>query len=258
MTNLPAIMAEHLSKRYGDLLALDDLCLEIAPGSLFGFLGPNGAGKSTTLNCLTGLADPTRGDVHLLGKPITRRSCDIKRRIGVVPEGLALFDQLRADEFLAFNARMFGLDEPTLRSRVEELLNAFGLTSACGRPLAEFSEGMRKKIAFAAAILHRPEVLFLDEPFSGMDPTSVSMVKTWLRRFTARGGTIFLTSHALDTVERLCDRVAIISDGRLVWHGDIRRFASGGWVTHDGSTFATLESLFLHVTGEHSADLTWF
>jgi ABC-2 type transport system ATP-binding protein len=258
MTHPTAIAADRVSKRYADILALDDLCLEIGTGTLFGFLGPNGAGKSTTLNCLTGLTDPSCGEIRLAGEPLTRRSCSIKRRIGVVPEGLALFDQLRADEFLAFNGRMFGLDEETLRCRARELLDAFGLTAACSRPLGEFSEGMRKKVALASAIIHLPQILFLDEPFSGMDPASVSMVKMWLRRFAARGGTVFLTSHALETVERLCDEVAVIRAGRLVWRGDIRRFAGGGVVEHQGSAFATLESLFLHLVGEPSADLTWF
>jgi ABC-2 type transport system ATP-binding protein len=252
-----AISAENLTKRYGELLAVDRLSLRVPAGRLFGFLGPNGAGKSTTIGCLTGLIDPTSGAVGLLGERFTTDSAELKRRIGVMPEGLALFDHLYAHEFLSFNARMYGLDEQVVRERVEELLTVMDLTSAYRKRLAEYSTGMRKKVAFAAAIIHRPEILFLDEPFESIDPAGVAMLKDWLRRFVAGGRTVFMTTHVLETVERLCDDVAIINAGRLAWRGDVGRLANGGTLECNGRQFNTLEALFLHLVGEKYGRLDW-
>jgi ABC-2 type transport system ATP-binding protein len=168
-----------------------------------------------------------------------------------------LFEPLYAHEFLAFIGRMFGLDETTTRTRVTELLAALELTDS-RIALAEFSTGMRKRVAFAAAVIHSPDVLFLDEPFESIDPAGVALMKQWLRRFTEQGRTVFITSHVLETVERLCNRVAIITrPGKLVWQGDITVFASDGSIACDGREFRALEPLFLHLTGEHYADLSW-
>lgn len=254
---IAAVRAAGLTKSYGNLLAVNDLTLEVPAGRLFGFLGPNGAGKSTTIGCLTGLIDPTAGRVELLGEELSRDAVELKRRIGIMPEGLALFDQLYAHEFLAFNARMMGLDEPTVRSRVEELLEVLELAEARRKRLAAFSTGMRKKVAFAAAIIHRPEILFLDEPFESIDPAGVAMLKEWLRQYVASGYTVFMTSHVLETVERLCDDVAIINGGRLVWRGEVGHLASGGTIALNGHEFSTLESLFLHLVGERRGRLSW-
>ena len=248
-----AIRISHLTKKYGALTAVDNLCLTVPAGTLFGFLGPNGAGKSTTIGCLTGLLDPTAGEIRLLGEHFTAKASGLKRRIGVMPEGLALFDQLRASEFLALNGRLFGLDKATTWRRVEELLEVLELTSYPYMCLAEFSTGMRKKVAFAAAIIHSPEILFLDEPFAGMDATTVAMLKKWLRQFVARGRTVFMTTHVLESVERLCDRAAIITGGRLSWHGEI-----GGQIEFNRHGFDTLEALFLHIVGEPHDRLDWF
>jgi len=252
-----AISIEHLTKTYGNLTAVDDLSLSIPTGRLFGFLGPNGAGKSTTIGCLTGLLDPSAGRITLLGEPLTLEAAALKRRIGIMPEGLALFDQLYAHEFLAFNARMFGLDERTTRQRVEELLEVMGLTTSRHKRLGDFSTGMRKKVAFAAAIIHRPEILFLDEPFESIDPAGVAMLKDWLRRFVAGGRTVFMTTHVLETVERLCDDVAIIKAGRLAWRGEVGMLAEGGAIEFGGQRFGTLEALFLHLVGEQRGQLDW-
>jgi len=252
-----AVEIEHLTKKYGSITAVDDLCLSIPTGRLFGFLGPNGAGKTTTIGCLTGLLDPTAGKIRLLGEDFTSDSHEIKRRIGVMPEGLALFDQLRASEFLAFNARMFGLDEMTVRRRVEELIEVMDLKSSLRQPLAEYSAGMRKKVAFAAAIIHSPDILFLDEPFVSIDPAAVAMLKDWLRRYTAQGRTVFMTSHVLETVERLCDDAAIIHAGRLAWRGEMKELGEGGAIESGGQRFGTLEALFLHIVGEQHRGLTW-
>src|SRR5580692_13120339 len=189
---------------------------------MFGFLGPNGSGKSTTIGCLTGLLDPTAGEIRILGEPFHDGAVSLKRRMGVMPESLGLFDALYAHEFLFFQARMFGLDEETARRRVSELLDAMELGGAGKKRLSEFSAGMRKRVAFAAAVIHSPELLFLDEPFESIDPAGVALIKQWLRRFAGQGRTVFITTHVLDTVERLCHDVAIITKpGRLVWSGDI-------------------------------------
>jgi ABC-2 type transport system ATP-binding protein len=251
------IRISNLVKKYGAVVAVENLSLAVPQGSMFGFLGPNGSGKSTTIGCLTGLLDPTAGTIEILGERFTSENAALKRRMGVMPETLGLFDQLYAHEFLAFVGRMFGLDEATTRKRVAELLAALELTDT-SKTLSEYSTGMRKRVAFAASVIHTPEVLFLDEPFESIDPAGVSLMKQWLRRLTEQGRTVFITSHVLETVERLCDRVAIVTrPGKLVWQGDITSLAGDGTVECDGQQFDALEPLFLHLTGERYTDLNW-
>src|SRR6516225_1810162 len=240
---MDAIRTTNLVKKYGQKLAVENLSLSVRAGIMFGFLGPNGSGKSTTIGCMTGLLDPNAGQIELLGERFDADNSAIKRRIGVMPETLGLFEPLYAHEFLAFVARMFGLDEATTRKRVTELLAALELTDT-SKTLSEYSTGMRKRVAFAAAVIHSPEVLFLDEPFESIDPAGVSLMKQWLRRITELGRTVFITSHVLETVERLCDRVAIITrPGKLVWQGDITMLAHDGAVQFDGREFDSLEEL---------------
>jgi ABC-2 type transport system ATP-binding protein len=252
-----AIRVSSLAKKYGNVLAVEDLSLAVPRGMMFGFLGPNGSGKSTTIGCLTGLLDPTAGEIEILGERFTANSSALKRRMGVMPETLGLFDPLYAHEFLAFIGRMFGLDEETTRKRVGELLSALELEDS-RKTLGEYSTGMRKRVAFAAAVIHTPEVLFLDEPFESIDPAGVALMKQWLRRFTEQGRTVFMTSHVLETVERLCEAVAIVTrPGKLVWQGNIKVLAQDGAIELDGREFRALEPLFLHLTGERYADLNW-
>jgi len=254
---MDAIRITKLVKRYGLVTAVEDLSLTVRAGAMFGFLGPNGSGKSTTIGCLTGLLDPTAGQIEILEKSFNADSSQLKRRMGVMPENLGLFEPLRAHEFLAFVGRMYGLDEGTVRSRVTELLDALELTDS-SKILADFSTGMRKRVAFAAAVIHSPDVLFLDEPFESIDPAGVALMKEWLRRFVEQGRTVFLTSHVLETVERLCQEVAIIAaPGKLVWQGDITTFGREGAIVYDGKEFDALEPLFLHLTGERHVDLKW-
>jgi ABC-2 type transport system ATP-binding protein len=254
---MDAIRISNLVKHYGSVVAVENLSLSVRPGTMFGFLGPNGSGKSTTIGCLTGLLDPTAGEVELLGERFDAENAAIKRRIGVMPETLGLFEPLYAHEFLAFVARMYGLDEATTRRRVTELLDALELTDT-SKTLSAFSAGMRKRVAFAAAVIHSPEVLFLDEPFESIDPAGVSLMKQWLRRFTEQGRTVFMTSHVLETVERLCHEVAIITKpGKLVWQGEVTVLANDGAISYNGQEFRALEPLFLHLTGERYADLDW-
>jgi len=254
---MDAIRITNLVKRYDTVTAVEDLSLAVQQGRIFGFLGPNGSGKSTTIGCLTGLLDPTAGKVEILGESFDANNAAIKRRMGVMPESLGLFDPLYAHEFLAFVGRMFGLDEAVTRKRVTELLDALELTGS-SQTLAAFSTGMRKRVAFAAAVIHSPEVLFLDEPFESIDPAGVALMKQWLRRFTDQGRTVFMTSHVLETVERLCHDVAIITKpGKLVWQGDVTALAEEGAIQFNGQEFKALEPLFLHLTGERYKDLNW-
>lgn len=257
MSSTDAIRISNLVKKYGTVVAVENLTLNVPKGTMFGFLGPNGSGKSTTIGCLTGLLDPTAGEIEVLGERFTAESVQLKRRMGVMPETLGLFDPLYAHEFLAFVGRMFGLDEATTRKRVSELLAALELNDA-SKTLADFSTGMRKRVAFAASVIHSPEVLFLDEPFESIDPAGVALMKQWLRRFTEQGRTVFITSHVLETVERVCQQVAIITrPGKLVWQGDITVLAQDGRIRYDDREFDALEPLFLHLTGEKYADLNW-
>jgi ABC-2 type transport system ATP-binding protein len=175
-----------------------------------------------------------------------------------MPETLGLFEALYAHEFLAFNGRIYGLDEATVRLRVTELLEALELSREGRKPLAQFSAGMRKRVAFAAAVIHKPDLLFLDEPFESIDPAGVALMKQWLRQLVAQGRTVFMTTHVLETVERLCDRVAIVkSPGQLVWEGDITPLANDQPLVSDGGEFRTLEALFLRVAGERYTTLGW-
>ena len=246
---MDAIKVSRLVKKYGPSVAVDDLSFSVPKGCMFGFLGPNGSGKSTTIGCMTGLLDATSGEVELLGQRFTASSVELKRKIGVMPETLGLFEPLYAHEFLAFVARMFGLNEMATRKRVKELLDALELTDT-SKMLSEYSMGMRKRVAFAAALIHEPEVMFLDEPFESIDPAGVALMKQWLRNFTAQGRTVFITSHVLETVERLCDAVAIIrKPGKLVWQGDIRTLQTHGTIVHEGREYRALEDLFLALAG---------
>jgi ABC-2 type transport system ATP-binding protein len=253
----PAIQVTRLLKKYGDFTAVNGIDLQVNHGQLFGFLGPNGAGKSTTIGCLTGLLDPTSGTIRLLGRDFTADSSDVKRRIGVMPEGGALFEQLYATEFLSFQARMFEVQSEAAKQRIGQLLETLELP-AQNKRIAEFSTGMKKKVAFAAAILHSPDILFLDEPFESIDPAGVAMMKGWLRDFIKQGKTVFLTSHVLETVEKLCDEVAIMVSGRIAWSGGLRASAEGNFsFNHQGRCFRTLEELFLSLTGQKSQNLSW-
>jgi ABC-2 type transport system ATP-binding protein len=252
-----AICIHNLGKHYRRTIAVKDLSLAVPKGCMFGFLGPNGSGKSTTIGCLTGLLEPTAGRIEILGERMTVNNADLKRRLGVMPETLGLFDPLYAHEFLAFVARMYSVSEDDSRRRVTELLDALELTES-RKMIGEYSTGMRKRLAFAAAVIHSPDVLFLDEPFESIDPAGVAAMKKWLRRFTEQGRTVFITSHVLDTVERFCDRVAVVTKpGRLLWEGDLAMLRAAGELRHEGKVFRSLESLFLSLTGENQADLAW-
>jgi ABC-2 type transport system ATP-binding protein len=243
----PAIETISLTRRFGDFTAVENVNLTVEAGQFFGFLGPNGAGKSTTIKMLTGLLAPTSGTIRILGADLTGNSADLKRQIGVVPEGMALFGRLTASEYLRFVGRMYGLDQATTEQRTDELLEFMNLAGEDKKLVTDFSHGMQKKLALAAAVIHGPKVLFLDEPFEGVDAIAAGTLKQMLQRMIARGATIFLTSHVLEIVERLCTHIAIIHRGRLVAQGSIEQLRAG--VASSGSAPLTLEQIFLEIVG---------
>jgi ABC-2 type transport system ATP-binding protein len=246
----PAIATRGLSRRFGDFTAVDQVSLNVARGQFFGFLGPNGAGKSTTIRMLTGLLAPTSGQIEVLGLDFAAHPIEVKRQIGVVPEGLALFGRLTASEYLRFVGRMYGLDRATVNQRTEELLEFMNLANEPKKLVTDFSHGMQKKLALAAAVIHGPKVLFLDEPFEGVDALAAGALKAMLQRMIARGATIFLTSHVLEIVERLCSHVAIIHQGRLVANGSLEELRAGVALADDTSDEKlTLEQIFLRIVG---------
>jgi ABC-2 type transport system ATP-binding protein len=243
----PAIDTISLTRRFGDFTAVENVNLTVEAGQFFGFLGPNGAGKSTTIKMLTGLLAPTSGTIHVLGADLVQNSADLKRQIGVVPEGMALFGRLTAGEYLRFVGRMYGLDKATTEQRTEELLDFMSLAGEGKKLVTDFSHGMQKKLALAAAVIHGPRVLFLDEPFEGVDAIAAGTLKQMLQRMIARGATIFLTSHVLEIVERLCTHIGIIHRGRLVAQGSIEQLRAG--IASSGVAPLTLEQIFLEIVG---------
>ncbi len=248
-----AIETHGLARAFGDLRAVDGIDLAVPSGSFFGFLGPNGAGKSTTIKCLTGLLRPTAGTMRILGIDPLADPVAVKKQVGVVPEDLALFDRLTAVETLTFIGRVHGLPASTTASRTGELLELMSLTSAKNDLVADYSHGMRKKLSLAASLLPAPRLLFLDEPFEGIDALASRQIKDLLHSFVARGGTIFLTSHILEIVERLCDHIGVIANGRIVAQGTIASLA-------EGRAGQTLEQMFIGLVGgptETSVSLDW-
>jgi ABC-2 type transport system ATP-binding protein len=249
---IPAVTTTGLTRRFGDFTAVQDVNLTVAPGQFFGFLGPNGAGKSTTIKMLTGLLAPTSGSIQILGLDALANPIEVKRQIGVVPEGLALFGRLTAAEYLRFVGRMYGLDAATTAARTEELLEFMSLAGETKKLITDFSHGMQKKLALAAAVIHGPKVLFLDEPFEGVDAIASGTLKAMLQGMIARGATIFLTSHVLEIVERLCTHIAIIDRGRLIANGsleDLRAGVQARSTDSNGSQTLTLEQIFLSIVG---------
>ncbi len=248
----PAVQTRDLVRSFGSFTAVDHISLEVRRGRFFGFLGPNGAGKSTTIKMLTGLLAPTSGNIKVLGLDIETQSIEVKRRIGVVPEDLNLFDRLTGVEMLIFTGRMYGLTRAEIAERAEELLALMELDTEPGKLIVEYSHGMKKKLSLACSLIHRPEILFLDEPFEGVDAIASRTLKDLLQRLTERGMTVFLTSHVLEIVERLCTDIAIINKGRLVASGSLDELRRGISVTSNGDSnqgMMSLEDYFIRVIG---------
>jgi ABC-2 type transport system ATP-binding protein len=246
-----AIETEGLTRLFDDRPAVQDLALRVPAGAFYGFLGPNGAGKSTTIRMLTGLLAPTSGRARILGVELLRDGVELKRRIGVVPDGLSLFERLSGAEQLRIHGQLYGLARREAARRADELLAALELGDDAGKLVGEYSHGMKKKLALGCALIHGPELLFLDEPFEGIDAVAVTGIRGMLQDLVARGAmTIFLTSHVLEVVERLVTHVGIIREGRLAAQGTLAEVRGEG----------TLEEVFIRTVGEHrgrAQGLSW-
>lgn len=247
-----AIETQRLSRSFGEFRAVKGIDLRVERGTFYGFLGPNGAGKSTTIKMLTGLLAPTHGDIWVLGKDMLDpdEALQAKGRIGVVPEDLALFDNLTGREYLTFVGRMYLLPRDTIRGRIDELLSLLDLEGEEKKLAMEYSHGMKKKLALAAALLPNPDLLFLDEPFEGVDAVTSRIIRDLLKGYVARGSTVFLTSHVLEIVEKLCTHVGIIVKGELVEQTSLEDLRQG----------SSLEDRFLEKAGadpEATRKLTW-
>src|SRR6516162_7574806 len=247
-----AIETQGLTRFFGDFCAVDGIDLCVESGTFYGFLGPNGAGKSTTIKMLTGLLAPSGGEMYVLGKNLRdpRAALEVKQHVGVIPEDLALFDNLTAREYLTFIGRMYLVPRTTIRSRIDELLPLLGLENEEKKLAMEYSHGMKKKLALAAALLPNPDLLFLDEPFEGVDAVTSRVIRDLLAGYVERGSTVFLTSHVLEIVEKLCTHVGIIVKGALVEQASLDE------IRKDGS----LEDRFLERAGadsDTSHKLSW-
>jgi ABC-2 type transport system ATP-binding protein len=252
-----AIETRNLTRFFGtsksdEFRAVDQVNIQVERGTFYGFLGPNGAGKSTTIKMLTGLLAPSSGEIYVLGLNMSdaKQSLDAKGRIGVLPEDLALFDNLTAREQLTFVGRMHLLQQETIRTRIDELLSLLGLEKEEKKLTLEYSHGMKKKLALASALLANPDLLFLDEPFEGVDAVTSRIIRDTLKGYVERGSTVFLTSHVLDVVEKLCTHVGIIVKGELVEQASLDEIRQG----------SSLEERFLQKVGadaEAGHKLSW-
>ncbi|MEV6106747.1 ABC transporter ATP-binding protein [Streptomyces sp. NPDC051940] len=241
----PAVQARGLWKRYGDQIAVAGVEFDLPAGRFIGLVGPNGAGKTTTLSMVTGLLRPDAGTVTIGGADVWADPVAVKPRIGVLPEGLRLFERLSGRELLAYLGRLRGLPGAEVDKRAGQLLDVLDLAGAQHKLVVDYSTGMRKKIGLAAALLHNPEVLFLDEPFEGVDPVSAQTIRQVLERYTASGATVVFSSHVMELVESLCDWVAVMNAGRIRAHGplaDVRGSAP------------TLQDAFLALVGANGRD----
>ena len=238
-----AVRIDHVTRRYGDVAAVDDLSLTLGRGEIMGFLGANGAGKTTTIKMLLGLAEPTSGRVEVLGgNPAEPK---VRARIGYMPEIAYYYPYLNARELLAFYGGLCGMDARKVRERTDSLLEAVGLGDAAKRPLKTYSKGMLQRAGIAQALLHDPELLVLDEPFTGLDPLARIHFRNMMRGLREQGKSIFFSSHELGETELLCDTVAIMKKGRAVYQGPVKQLAGDG----EGN----LERLFLDILGKEDA-----
>ena len=253
---LPAVATDNLRRVFGQKIAVNNLNLRVKRGEFYGFLGPNGAGKSTTIKMLTGLLRPTTGTASICGVDVWKEPLQARALMGVLPEYLNLYERLTGREFVNFAGQMYGVPRADIQRRIEELLRVLTLSDDAEKLIVDYSVGMRKKIALAAALIHRPQVLFLDEPFEGIDPVSSRVIRDILQDATRHGTTVFFSSHILEVVQRLSTIVGIINNGVLVAEGtleELREKASGE------NKDATLEDIFLQVIGaqNESHNLSW-
>ncbi|GAA4660746.1 ABC transporter ATP-binding protein [Kineococcus glutinatus] len=245
-----ALVLQGLTKRFGDKLAVDALDLVVPAGSFYGLVGPNGAGKTTTLSMATGLLRPDTGRALVLGRDLWSDPVEGKRRLGVLPDGVRLFDRLTGRELVRYAGLLRGLERAVAEERAAELLTALGLAEARDTLVVDYSAGMTKKVALACALVHAPRLLVLDEPFEAVDPVSGATIREILAGFVAGGGTVVLSSHVMELVERLCDHVAVVSAGRVLAAGTLDEVRAGG----------SLEQRFVDLVGGRSdvtGSLAW-
>ena len=246
---MPALELVSLTKCFGDKTAVDDLSLSLEPGAFLGLLGRNGAGKSTTLKMVTGLLKPTSGRIRVLGLGLEAEPLAVKRQIGAMPEDMALLDMLTGPQYLRFVGRMYGMPDALIDGRQAELFDTLDLAPGPKTLIADYSFGMKKKVALCAALIHGPQVVFLDEPFEGIDPVTSRTIKDILQNLQQRGVTLVLTSHILEVVEKLCPLIAILDEGRLKGFGPLDELRRGG---------ESLEQLFVGlVGGAQKGALSW-
>ena len=252
-----SILARGLTYAYGAQPVLDAVDLRVRRGEFFGFLGQNGAGKSTVIRLLCGFLQPQQGEITVAGVDVVKDPTELRRHVGVLSEDIALYDRLTGLEFLEFAGQMHGLSQSNANRRATDLLERLDLLEACARPIGNYSLGMRKKTAFAAALIHSPQVLFLDEPFNGVDTVSTRTLCAILKWLSAdKGVTVFFTSHVMEMAERLCDRIAVLHEGRIAREGTIAELRQDA-----DAQGATLEEIFLKLTGarlETDAALSWY
>lgn len=244
-----AVEIRGLTKLFDDKVAVDRINLAIPSGSFYGLVGRNGAGKTTTISMVTGMLQPTEGTALIRGIDMWAEPLKAKAHLGVLPDGVHLFDKLTGEQLITYSGYLHGIDKETVASRVKDLLAAMDLTDAAGRAVADYSAGMTKKIALAAALIHAPSVLILDEPFEAVDPVSAANIQDILRGFVASGGTVILSSHVMDLVQRLCDHVAIMDSGRILAAGTVDEVRAG----------TSLEERFVQLVGGRTSSegLSW-
>lgn len=238
------IRVEGLTKRYGNFVAVDNIDLHVSKGSIFGFLGPNGAGKTTTLRIIAGIMRPTKGRITLGGDDVVDNPMAAKRRLGFIPDRPFVYEKLTGAEFLRFVAALYQQDGEIVERRIDELLDVFELTQWKNELVESYSHGMRQKLIISSALIHRPEVIVVDEPMVGLDPKAARLLKDIFRQFVDRGGTVLMSTHTLEVAEAMCERIAIIQQGKIVAQGTMEELRQQ---TATGD--ASLEDLFLKLTG---------
>ena len=246
---VPALSLLGLAKRFGDKIAVDGISLDVPAGSFYGVVGPNGAGKTTTLSMATGLLRPDFGTALVHGVDVWQHPLQAKKLMGILPDGVRLFDRLSGEQLVTYAGLLRGMDRDLVASRVAELLAALDLGNDAGTLVVDYSAGMSKKIALASALIHAPRLLVLDEPFESVDPVSAANIRDILDRYVASGGTVIVSSHVMDLVQRMCDHVAVVAGGRVLAAGTVEDVRAG----------ASLEDRFVQLVGgrNHTEGLEW-